>query len=106
MGRFLTALRWWIFLPFGPILLAFISEYSAKLFHQIGFYRLECAAHGLTALDAFALIPYMALDFALFGRTVGLVVPHGSFLFDMLLMSLPAAVLCLVLYGVSMVLQR
>ena len=106
MGRFLTALRWWIFLPFGPILLAFISKYSAKLFHQIGFYRLECAAHCLTALDAFALIPYMALDFALFGRTVGPAAPHGSFLFPILLMSLPAAVLCLVLYGVSMVLQR
>jgi len=48
----------------------------------------------------------MALDFALFGRTVGPAAPHGSFLFHMLLMSLPAAVLCLVLYGVSMVLQR
>ena len=67
---------------------------------------MEYAAHGLTALDAFALIPHMALDFALFGRTVGPAAPHGSFLFHMLLMSLPAAVLCLVLYGVSMVLQR
>jgi hypothetical protein len=107
VGRFRTALRWWIFLPFGPILLAFISKYSAKLFHQIGFHRLEYAADGLTALDAFALIPHMALDFALFGRAVGPVAPKGgSFLFHILLLSLPAAVLCLVLYGVSMVLQR
>jgi len=67
---------------------------------------LEYAAHGLTALDAFALILYMALAFALFRRTIGLAAPHGSFLFHMLLLSLPAALLCLVLYGVSMVLQR
>jgi len=72
----------------------------------MGFHPLEYAAHVLIALDAFALIPYMALDFALFGRAAGPVAPDGLFLFHMLLMSLPAAVLCLVLYGVSMVLQR
>ena len=66
---------------------------------------MEWAASGLEILDAFALIPYMALDFGVIAPLLG---PWGdptSFLSLILVMSLPAIACCLLLYGVSVVIE-
>jgi hypothetical protein len=100
-----AAVKWWVCLPLVPILIALVAKYSRELFHSIGFYRLEWAASGLEILGAIALIPYMALDFAVIAPLVG---PWGdptSFPSLILVMSLPAIACCLLLYGVSLAIQ-
>ena len=102
---FRAAVKWWVFLPLAPILIALVAKYSRQLFHSIGFYRLEWAAQGLEILDTFALIPYMALDSEVLAPLLG---PWGdptSFPSVILVMSLPAIACCLLLYGVSVVVQ-
>ena len=101
---FRAAIKWWVFLPLAPILVALLAHYSRELFHSIGFYRMEWAAYGLEVLDAFAWIPYMALDELI----APMFPPWGnptSFPSVILVMSLPAVACCLLLYGVSAALQ-
>jgi len=100
-----AALKWWVFLPLLPILIAVVAKYSRELFHGIGFYRMEWAATGIEILDAVALIPYMALNFEVIASVFG---PWGdptSFPSLILVMSLPAIAFCFLLYGVSVVMQ-
>jgi hypothetical protein len=101
-----AAVKWWVFLPLVPILIALIAEYSRALFHSIGFYRLEWVASGLGILDAVALIPYMVLDSEVLAPMLG---PWGdrptSLPSLILVLSLPAIACCLLLYGVSVVVQ-
>ena len=100
-----AAVKWWVFLPLAPILIAVVAEYSRDVFHSIGFHRLEWVAHGLEILDVFALIPYMALDSEVLAPLLGPWGDRTSFPSLILVMSLPAIASCLLLYGVSVVVQ-
>jgi hypothetical protein len=100
-----AAVKWWVFLPLVPILIAIVAEYSRALFHSMGFYRIEWAAYGLEILDAFALMPYMALDSEVLARFLGPLGDPTSFPSLILVMSLPAIACCILLYGVSLVVE-
>ena len=100
-----AAVKWWVFLPLAPILIAVVAEYSRDVFHSIGFHRLEWAAQGLEILDMLALIPYMALDSEVLAPLLGPWGDRTSFPSLILVMSLPAIASCLLLYGVSVVVQ-
>jgi hypothetical protein len=100
-----AAVKWWVFLPLVPILVALFAHYSRELFHGIGFYRLEWAAQGIEILDMFALIPYMALAFVVLAPMFGPWGDPASFPSVILVVSLPAIACCLLLYGVSIAMQ-
>ena len=98
MKAFRKAIRWWIFLPLAPILLAALSQYSAETFKYFGLHGLQRVAQLVSILDAFVLIPYMALSFVAFGWEV-----EGSFPMIILHLLVFGCLGCLVLYGVNLV---
>ena len=100
-----AAVKWWVFLPLVPILIGLVARYSSELFHSIGFYRMEWLAHGLEILDAIAVMPYMVLAFFVLGPIVGPWGDPSSFPQLILVLSLPAIACCLLLYGVSLVVE-
>jgi hypothetical protein len=81
MRRFRAAIKWWVFLPVAPILIALVSMYSEELFHALGLPRLAWAAHGISIFDCVALLPYMAFASAIFG-SIGSLALHDSLSFS------------------------
>jgi hypothetical protein len=104
MNAFRRAVRWWVFLPVAPILVALVSNYSEELFRAVGLTRLAWAAHGVFILDCFALLPYMAFDSAVIG--MGSLGPYDSVELLMLLLLIPAMICCVLLYAISFMLQK
>jgi hypothetical protein len=98
MNSFRRALRWWIFLPLAPVLVALISNYWAEVFYQLGLHRMQRASELILLLDIFALLPYMTLDFVVFGA--GASHATGWLLFRV---SLFAILTCLIFYFVTLI---
>jgi hypothetical protein len=91
-----AAVRWWVFLPFAPLLLGALFEYCGAVFYHVGLYRMSNAADALETLDALAVLPYMFFNFLLFHPAT----PKSSLVL-WLELGLPATLCCVLLYGWS-----
>lgn len=100
MKSFRRAIRWWILIPFTPILIAIIAGYWATVFHLLGLYRLQRAADAVVFLDFLLALPYVILDFLIFkgGKT-------SSDMMLLLRLSFFAIFFCLVFYAVTLMVQ-
>jgi hypothetical protein len=94
MNAFLNAIRWWVFLPFVPVVLATLLEYWGQIFYHLRFHALLGVVGMLSVANAVLLLPYMALASAIFHPRLDL-----PFWFLALEFSVFAALLCLLLYG-------
>lgn len=101
MNDFKRSVRWWVFLPFVPVLLLLVLEYWERVFYSLGLARMYSVTELLLVTDGFVLLPWFLVG--------ALVIPVGvpnSPTWQIVAFMLSASLYSVMLYGAALLVAK